>query len=412
MPSWCRATWSPNSACAALLDQLAGERRHHLVVGVGLVGLQHRELRRVRAVGALVAEVPVDLEHPVEPADDAPLQEQLRRDAQVQVEVEGIHVGAERPGGRSAVHRLQHRRLDLEESTGVQPGAQGRHHGGPLADGAAGLVAHDQVHIAAADPQFLAHRLVRHRQRAQRLGGQLPGVGEDRELAAARRPDLAGDQDVVAEVDVGLPGRQGLLADPVAGEHHLQLGVALAQGGEAELAGVAEEDDPAGDADLLAGHGVRLQVGVGGADGGQRGGPLDRHRVGVDARSPAAGRAWRGGPAAARGVRRRRRRGVLLSRAPSLRGGRTPSGGVLPFEGQPQPVDGQVGLPLADGPAAVDDERGQPAGGDDDRRGTELGDDLGGDAGDQPVDQSGEARAPARTGGRPRCSCRWPGWAR
>ena len=118
MPSWCRATWSPNSASAAFLDQLAGERRHHLVVGVGLVGLEHRELRGVRAVGALVAEVPVDLEDPVQAADDAPLEEQLRRDAQVQVEVERVHVRAERPRGRAAVHRLQHRRLDLEEAAG------------------------------------------------------------------------------------------------------------------------------------------------------------------------------------------------------------------------------------------------------------------------------------------------------
>ena len=165
----------------------------------------------------------------------------------------------------------------------VQAGAQRRHHGRPLAHRAPGLVAHDQVDVATADPQFLAHRLVRHRQRPQRLGGQLPGVGEDRELAAARRPDLAGDEHVVAEVDVGLPGRQGLLADPVAGEHHLQLGVALAQRGEAQLAGVAEEDDPAGDADRLAGHRVRLEVGMRGADGGQRRRPLDRHRVRVDA---------------------------------------------------------------------------------------------------------------------------------
>ena len=170
----------------------------------------------------------------------------------------------------------------------TRPCAQGRHHGGALADRAAGLVPHDEVDVAPADPQLLAHRLVRDRQRPQRLRGQLPGIGEDRQLAAARRPDLAGHEHVVAEVDVGLPGGEGLLADPVAGEHDLEFGVALAQRREAELAGVAEEDDPAGDADLLAGHRVRLEVGVGGTDGGQRRRPRDGDRVGVDPAVPQA----------------------------------------------------------------------------------------------------------------------------
>ena len=77
------------------------------------------------------------------------------------------------------------------------------------------------------------------------------------QLAAAGGDDLAGDEHVVAEVDVGLPGGQRLRADPVQRDHGLQLGAgraALTQGGEAELAGVAHEDDPAGDADLVAGR--------------------------------------------------------------------------------------------------------------------------------------------------------------
>jgi hypothetical protein len=69
----------------------------------------------------------------------------------------------------------------------------------------------------------------------------------------------------------------------VAGQHHLQLGVALAQRREAQLAGVAAEDHPAGHADALAGHGVRLEVGIRGPDGGQRAGAVDRDGVRVDA---------------------------------------------------------------------------------------------------------------------------------
>ena len=68
------------------------------VVGVGLVGLEHRELGRVRRVGALVAEVAVDLEDPLEPADDGALEEELRRDPQVEVGAGVVVVGDERPG--------------------------------------------------------------------------------------------------------------------------------------------------------------------------------------------------------------------------------------------------------------------------------------------------------------------------
>ena len=95
-------------------------------------------------------------------------------------------------------------------------------------------------------------------------------VGEHRQLAAARADDLALDADVVAEVDVGLPLRQRLLADLVEREHHLQLAGAVAQRGEAQLAAGAGQHDPAGDPDPLAGRGVELEVGVGRAEVGQR----------------------------------------------------------------------------------------------------------------------------------------------
>ena len=90
----------------------------------------------------------------------------------------------------------------------------------------------------------------------------LPGVGQHRQLAALGRDHLAVDEDEVAEVDVGLPGGQRVGADPVEREHHLQFDAVLAQRREAELAGVADEDDPAGDADVVAGLRVRGEVGV------------------------------------------------------------------------------------------------------------------------------------------------------
>ena len=49
------------------------------------------------------------------------LQVELGRDPQVEVAVERVVVGGERPRERAAVERLQHRRLDLDEALGVEP---------------------------------------------------------------------------------------------------------------------------------------------------------------------------------------------------------------------------------------------------------------------------------------------------
>ena len=108
-------------------------------------------------------------------------------------------------------------------------------------------------------------------------------VGQHRQLAALAGDDLALDADVVAEVDVALPVRQRLLADPVQRDHHLHLAGAVAQRREAQLAADPGEDDPAGDRDPLAGVLVDLEVGVRRAQVGDRRGARDGHRVGLDA---------------------------------------------------------------------------------------------------------------------------------
>ena len=94
-------------------DHALGQVHHVVVVGEGLVGLQHRELGVVPGVDALVAEHPPDLEHPLHPADDEPLEVQLQRDPQVQVDVEGVVVGDERPRRRPA--------LDASAAPGPRP---------------------------------------------------------------------------------------------------------------------------------------------------------------------------------------------------------------------------------------------------------------------------------------------------
>ena len=89
-PSACRTVVEPMDGDRRLLHQVTGQRGNRVVVAVGLVGLDHRELRRVRGVRALVAEVPVDLEDLLDPADHAPLEEELRCDPQVQLDVVGV----------------------------------------------------------------------------------------------------------------------------------------------------------------------------------------------------------------------------------------------------------------------------------------------------------------------------------
>ena len=110
---------------------------------------------------------------------------------------------------------------------------------------------HDHVDVAQPDPGLVGERLVLVGQRAQRLGDHRPRRRLHRQLAAAAGDHLAGDADEVADVDQRLEVGQRLLADLGQRQHRLQLGaVALAQPDEAELAGVAEVDDPAGDRDL------------------------------------------------------------------------------------------------------------------------------------------------------------------
>src|SRR5690606_10584290 len=157
----------------------------------GLVRLEHRELRRVRRVRALVAEVAVDLEDLLHAADDRLLEEDLGRDAQEQLEVVCIHVRRERPRGGAGRNGLQHRRLDLEKAAAVEVLAQRAHDTRAQPHHVAGRGARDEVDVALAHAGLLREVLVQHRQRAQRLGGHAPLVGEDAQLAAPRRADPA-----------------------------------------------------------------------------------------------------------------------------------------------------------------------------------------------------------------------------
>ena len=58
---------------SGVLNKLLGQLRHGVVVTVGLVGLEHRKLRRVSAVSTLVSKVAVYLKYSLKPSDNRTL---------------------------------------------------------------------------------------------------------------------------------------------------------------------------------------------------------------------------------------------------------------------------------------------------------------------------------------------------
>ena len=95
------------------------------VVGVGLVELEHGELGVVLGADAFVAEVAVDLVDAIESADYEALQVKLWRDAQEEIHVERVVMGAEGARCGASGERLHHRRFDFEVIAGVEESAQG-----------------------------------------------------------------------------------------------------------------------------------------------------------------------------------------------------------------------------------------------------------------------------------------------
>ena len=198
-------------------ESISSVRSHQVLVRrVGLVELEHRELGVVPGRDPLVAEVAVDLVDALDAADDQPLQVELGRDPQEEVDVERVVVRHERPGRRAAGERLHHRRLDLEVAAAVEEPPEEADDRRPALEDLAGLGVHGQVEVALAVALLdvlEAVPLLRKRPEAFREKRQ--GTRLDRKLAGARPEELALDAQPVAEVQraVELEGR---VADGVA----------------------------------------------------------------------------------------------------------------------------------------------------------------------------------------------------
>jgi hypothetical protein len=245
--------WASLGGVGRLQDDPAGQLHHVPVVLEGGVGLQHGELGVVGGVDALVAEHPAQLEDPVDPADQQPLQVQLAGDPQVQVGVEGVVVGDERPRQRPAGDGVEDRRLHLEEAAVQHRRAQRPHHPGAQPHGPAGGRVDDQVELALARADLdVGQAVPLVGQGPQRLAEQEHLGRLDRQLALPGLDHRSLDADQVAGVEVG-HHPELLLAEGADGEHDLQLVAVVAQRPEDQPAHLPLEHDPAGDPDDVAG---------------------------------------------------------------------------------------------------------------------------------------------------------------
>ena len=248
-----------------LLEQLLGEVHQVVIVGVGLVELEHGELGIVARGDALVAEVAVDLIDAVHAADQQALEVELGGDAQEEIDVERVVVGGERPRGRASGDGLHHRSFHFDEVAGVEEAADGLHDARALGEDLTNLGV-DQIDVAHAVAQFHVGEPVElFRQRQQILGEEGELLDVDAELAGAGAEEVAFDADVVADVEqlVELPE---LVADGIFLDVDLQLFAGLLEMGEAGLAHEADGDEASGDGDLDA-RGLQLFAGAGGVRG-------------------------------------------------------------------------------------------------------------------------------------------------
>ena len=136
--------------CAVWREQLFGEVHQAAVIGVGLVELQHGELGVVVRGEPFVAEVAVDFVDALEAAHHQPLQVQLRRDAQVEIDIERVVVRDERTRRGAAIERLHHGRFHFDEAARFQLPAQRRDDARARDEHLADLGVGDQVQVALA----------------------------------------------------------------------------------------------------------------------------------------------------------------------------------------------------------------------------------------------------------------------
>ena len=218
---------------------------------------------------AFIAEVAVDFVDALQAAHHQPLEVKLRGDAQVEVDVERVVVGDERPRRGAPVDRLHHGGFHFDEAAGLELPAQRGNDLGAGDEDLAHVGVGDQVEIALAVARFhvlQAVPLLRHGE--QRLGelfqtlhvqAQLPCAGAEQVPFGAH--DIA-DVEPLVELEVAL-------RHAVTAHVDLQALAVLLQVGETGLPHAAQGSDASGYAHA---HRLRQLLGGSGAVLGQDGG--------------------------------------------------------------------------------------------------------------------------------------------
>jgi hypothetical protein len=178
---------APQNSLGQGAEQLFGEVHQVFIGGVGLIKLQHGEFRVVEAGEAFVPEIAVDFIDPVKAPHQEALQIKLRRDAQIQLHVQGLMMGGEGFGRGPARDGLHHGGLHFEEAPLVQELAHDPGDGRPGAEDLPDRGIHQQVEVALAVAGLhVGEAVVFFRQGAQGLGeelkaahlqGEFPGFG-------------------------------------------------------------------------------------------------------------------------------------------------------------------------------------------------------------------------------------------
>ena len=228
------------------------EEVHHVVeVGIGLIELDGGKLRVMLGVHALIAKLPADLVHALNAADDEALEIELGGDAQEHVDIEGVVMRDEGPRGGAAGDGVEDRGLDLHIAAPVQIAADIGDEAGADLKITAGIVVHDEVHIALAVLELgIGHAVELLGQRAQGLGEQHHGLHMHGDFAGLGLEDIAADPDDVADIILAEIGKLGL-AHSVGADIELDEALVVLDMAEDGLAHAALGHDAPGHADLL-----------------------------------------------------------------------------------------------------------------------------------------------------------------
>ena len=202
-------------------------------------------------VHALIPEDTTDLIDLFQAADDQTFQVQLQRNTKLQVLIQGVKVGQERPRGRAAGVLYEHGRFDFKEALPVEVAADAGDDPGSADEGLANFRIHDQVGITLAVAKVrICHAVIFLRQRTKGLRKQRDVLDMHRDLTGLGLEDITADADDIAHVVFPEVGKLGLRNRVLA---HIELDLALAILDVAEdgFAHAAFGHDASGNADLL-----------------------------------------------------------------------------------------------------------------------------------------------------------------